>query len=132
MAWLTRTYTSRTVMGLERQASPGDVSPPPRDLIHSIGVSDAVNPVQNNTLHLRLLYARCSNTWSIEMIPRWLIDFLAIGLAGLLAACTTAISACELCSHSTPGLIAILWLAASAGGCAALVAAALFAAGDRS
>jgi hypothetical protein len=65
------------------------------------------------------------------MITRWLIDFLAIGLAGLLAALMTAIFSCELCSHSTPGLIVILWLAASAGGCATLVAAALFAAEGR-
>ena len=65
------------------------------------------------------------------MIPRWLIDFLAIGLVGLLAACTTAIFACELCSHSSPGLIVIFWLAASAGGCATLIAAGLFAAGGR-
>jgi hypothetical protein len=61
---------------------------------------------------------------------RWLIDFLAIGLAGLLAAFLTAIFACELCENSTPGLIIIFWLAASGGGCATLVAAALF--GDRS
>jgi hypothetical protein len=130
VAWLTRTYTSRTVMGLERQASPGDVSPPPRDLIHSIGMSDAVNPSPNNT-QIAAAPSRCSNTWSIEMITRWLIDFLAIGLAGLLAALMTAIFACELCSHSTPGLIIILWLAASAGGCATFIAAALFAAEGR-
>ena len=108
------------------------MSPPPRDLIHSIGMSDAVNPAPNNT-QIAAAPSRCPDTWSIEMITRWwLIDFLAIGLAGLLAALMTAIFACESCSHSTPGLIVILWLAASAGGCATLVAAALFAAGDRS
>jgi hypothetical protein len=65
------------------------------------------------------------------MITRWLIDFLAIGLAALLAALMTAIFACELCSYSTPWLIIILWLAASAGGCATFIAAALFAAEGR-
>src|SRR5262249_55801471 len=79
-------------MGLERQASPGDVSPPPRDLIHSIGMSDAVNPAPNNT-QIAAAPSRCSNAWSIERIARLLTAFLAIGLAGLLAAAVTPAAA---------------------------------------